>query len=102
MLIKLKAHTGIEYVNPEQITHVSVMKGYMLIHLVNQAMIPIDPTEWERVEDQIALPIGRLEERYTEALHTVYRQSQHIKDLETQLNPPPAADDQSNDDYGGF
>ena len=49
MLIRIEAHTGIEYVNPWQITHVSEMKGYMLIHLVNQAMLPITPAEWVRI-----------------------------------------------------
>ena len=49
-LIMLEAHTGIEYVNPAHITHVSVMRGYMLIHLSNQAMLPVAPEEWTRVK----------------------------------------------------
>lgn len=55
MLIKIQAHTGVEYVNPAQITHVSEMRGYMLMHFANQAMIPIDPKEWERVRPVLTL-----------------------------------------------
>lgn len=93
MLIEIKAHTGIEFVNPDQITHVSVMRGYMLIHLVNQAMLPIDPQEWERIQPLVALPPTVLEERYHTALRTIYRQAGRIQALEAQLNPSAADDD---------
>jgi hypothetical protein len=53
MLIKIEAHTGIEYVNPWQITHVTAMRGYMLIHLTNQAMLPIALEEWPRIEPML-------------------------------------------------
>jgi len=50
MLIEIKAHTGTEFVNPAQITHVSMMRGYVLIHFTSQEMIPIDLVEWDEVK----------------------------------------------------
>jgi hypothetical protein len=50
MLIEIKAHTGTEFVNPEQITHVSMMRGYVLMHFTSQEMIPIDLVEWDEVK----------------------------------------------------
>lgn len=101
MLIEIKAHTGTEFVNPEQITTVSMMRGYALIHLANQQMIPIDLAEWERIKPELALPTSQLEERYTQALHTIYRLSQSVRDLEAQVNPP-AADDRDPRDHDGL
>jgi hypothetical protein len=102
MLIEIKAHTGIEFVNPEQITTVSMMRGYALIHLTNQQMIPIDLEEWARIQPTIALPTSQLEERYTQALHTIYRLSQSVRDLEAQLNPEQSPNDFDVPDYDGL
>jgi hypothetical protein len=98
MLIKIQAHTGVEFVNPDQISHVSMMRGYALIHLSNQAMLPIDLTEWERVEKLIAMPCDVLQVRYNDALQAIFRQSSRIQELEvllaeTQSGQPGPADD---------
>lgn len=61
MLIQIEAHTGTEFVNPEQITHVSAMRGYMLIHLTNQAMLPIAPEQWEKVKPMLVKAQSGLE-----------------------------------------
>jgi len=58
MLIEIKAHTGTEFVNPEQITHVSMMRGYALIHFTNQEMIPIDLVEWDEVKPLLVREAG--------------------------------------------
>lgn len=61
MLIKVQAHTGVEFINPDQITHVSMMRGYALIHLSNQAMLPIDLVEWDEIAPMLVKPQSRID-----------------------------------------
>ncbi len=106
MLIQITDYYDtVMYLNRDHIGRVDEVKSGAVIYMNLPKPfdgIVVTTAEWERIKPLIALPQSQLEERYTQALHTIYRQSQSIKDLEMALNPEQSPNDFSEPGYDGL
>lgn len=60
-LLQVESVTGDEFINPDQITHVSPMRDSVVMHFADQSMVVLMHPEWTRVKPILVIPQSPLE-----------------------------------------